>query len=1235
MNSEISPALPLKEWLNEAKAAVSIRPLWDYYDWAFDCAWDSLEECVQKRREIWQRFHDHELEQSVVIDWYGELKFHLYLGHDLSRQLFIAGCYEPNSFRILDELLQTGMTVVDIGAHEGLFSLFAAHKVGPDGVVLAVEPSARERSRLNDNVQINGLKQVKISPVAITDKGGSAHLKVAIHKHSGQNTLGDYVHKGVSEIREEEVLTQSLGTLFSEQGIVQADLLKIDAEGSEALILMGAKELIEAQQPIILFEFVPAALTAQKTSAEELIGFLRGLGYRLFQFARDGRLEESQSPDKEELIAFPQKRPCPKQLISRGSLSVARAYVDQCSTLKRSLPDVEKCRALFRDKEELTAPQWVQFIGLTGQFNPDLVIQLGRSNGQLTCALNIGLNELGDHKNRALVSLGCGEGFQKSMLPALEPIFANEWFETLVVEKLERLENYDFEPWLKNANRVLIVWQQYTVELANMLFGYLLPAVRGRNHQLIVHGLTDTRFHSEDIAYGDNGFWSSGGESGAGLQLGVIRSPDCKGLALYDFCQRNKLETNSGDADLHEFFDKHAELERDLLADLGSKYFSRSAHWFSLSLNGFNKALTFPRVKEANITKPKSEALQLESPGPIREEIPCPAHSLMNQLDALVAQQELLLKLFAALDLPQSQYSSLVQIFVMALEFRPDLILEIGRTQGSATCLLTQAAHQLGENKPCEVLSLGDLVDWDEASRDKIASELGDESDPWFGPLTVETCDIAKFDIRPVLESKKRVLIFWNGGGQDVTDWSLGHLMPAIADIEQLVIVNSVRDSRYSAVERAFRHEPSSNEDHICHIGHFSGPGATLGPLIDFLSRNDLTLHSSAAKLARGIAADGLKLKRVRHHLNSEFSALNCNWAFYGLGESLAELTFPVFKLNKAVKAVTDESGIRRGEIPTLAGAIERQIDVLAKEYPILEEMMALVGHSGDLRPNQWLQLFAYTLDFKPDLIIELGRGKGNSTCLFTQAAHLIESEPGCEVLSLCNSVDWNEETTQKIAASKGEDSEHWFKPLIAENCDIPAYDVRPLLEGKQRVLVFWDAHGYDIAEWVLGHVLPAIKDRDHVILMHDMTDTTFNNGSASYDGQRLWRGNNWSGPRVRLGRLDSAVEQAVAITDFVSRNQMDLHSADASLHLEIGAQPLKLAKFQRVLGEPLSLYGHWFYFSLNEAPGEVTFPSPADLPSGSPKAVVEADEKDPGFIMKLKVAGGILLGRVPVDPWI
>ena len=63
------------------------------------------------------------------------------------------------------------------------------------------------------------------------------------------------------------------------------------------------------------------------------------------------------------------------------------------------------------------------------------------------------------------------------------------------------------------------------------------------------------------------------------------------------------------------------------------------------------------------------------------------------------------------------------------------------------------------------------------------------------------------------------------------------------------------------------------------------------------------------------------------------------------------------------------------------------QRDSIAAASAQLRRLAAVVNRPGDLTLFQYGQLFAAALDFAPTLIVELGRGLGNSTCVFTTAA--------------------------------------------------------------------------------------------------------------------------------------------------------------------------------------------------------------------------------------------------------
>jgi len=254
-----------------------------------------------------------------------------------------------------------------------------------------------------------------------------------------------------------------------------------------------------------------------------------------------------------------------------------------------------------------------------------------------------------------------------------------------------------------------------------------------------------------------------------------------------------------------------------------------------------------------------------------------------------------------------------------------------------------------------------------------------------------------------------------------------------------------------------------------------------------------------------------------------------------------------------------------------------------------IETFCGLIDFPADLGPYQFAQLLASALEFAPDLIIELGRFLGNSTCAFTEAANRLAAVSPCRVVSICDSSEWKRITAPKLRKVL---PASWFDPLEAIRGDILRFDFSKVLAGRRRVLLFWDAHGFDIAECVLGSILPQLAGRDHIVLMHDMSDVRYSAGSANYGGKGLWKGVNAGAERFRIGIIDSPVAQAIAVQDFASRNRLSLDSADHSIDLEINQVPGRCEEMRQLLGDKLfSLQAHWFWFSLNEHSGPFTFP--------------------------------------------
>jgi hypothetical protein len=85
--------------------------------------------------------------------------------------------------------LRPGMTVVDIGANAGVYSLAMARAVGPGGRVFAFEPGSATRRLLEAGRTANGTDNLEILGEAVSDGERTGHLQ---HGHTSElHALGD------------------------------------------------------------------------------------------------------------------------------------------------------------------------------------------------------------------------------------------------------------------------------------------------------------------------------------------------------------------------------------------------------------------------------------------------------------------------------------------------------------------------------------------------------------------------------------------------------------------------------------------------------------------------------------------------------------------------------------------------------------------------------------------------------------------------------------------------------------------------------------------------------------------------------------------------------------------------------------------------------------------------------------------------------------------------------------
>ena len=263
--------------------------------------------------------------------------------------------------------------------------------------------------------------------------------------------------------------------------------------------------------------------------------------------------------------------------------------------------------------------------------------------------------------------------------------------------------------------------------------------------------------------------------------------------------------------------------------------------------------------------------------------------------------------------------------------------------------------------------------------------------------------------------------------------------------------------------------------------------------------------------------------------------------------------------------------------------ALLNQKSALKKTKSRLEKLAVAVDHISDSSLAQYAQMFAITLEFKPDLIVEFGRGTGNSTAVLTEAANQLNN---CKVISICLSSDWQDKTAGRIAKIVPKE---WFSKLDVRIGDILDLDFKTLIKNGKTILFLWDAHGWDIAEYVLGEALPALEKKKHLILVHDLSYFD-RNSNPKYSQNGIWRG--YAGdevknpPRVVINSVQSAFEEIIAILDFASRNGLEIRSVQEEINGIYRKKQSDAIHLKKLLGKDLvNSSSSFHYFSLNTLP--------------------------------------------------
>jgi FkbM family methyltransferase len=206
------------------------------------------------------------------------------------------GTYEPEVRTEIRRHLMPGAIAIDVGANVGWHTLLMAARAGSTGRVYAFEPNDSTRQRLVSAVEANGLTHVTVDGRAVSDRVGASGFRAPLAGHvwdgTGRLTAepaprrleqreGQETGKG-EEGQSGTIACTTLDAFVAERHIERLEFVKVDVEGWELSVLRGARRVLRALRPVVVFEYDPAYVSRSGGTAEDVTRCWSDADYELF-----------------------------------------------------------------------------------------------------------------------------------------------------------------------------------------------------------------------------------------------------------------------------------------------------------------------------------------------------------------------------------------------------------------------------------------------------------------------------------------------------------------------------------------------------------------------------------------------------------------------------------------------------------------------------------------------------------------------------------------------------------------------------------------------------------------------------------------------------------------------------------------------------------------------------------------------------------------------------------------
>jgi FkbM family methyltransferase len=274
---------------------------WGSRTTALDRAIDGMRSLSRNRRELARQLLGERLAQE----------FH---ARRWARTLpqFLDPARRPYEMALVDRFVGPGDTVLDLGAHGGAWTYPLAKRVGARGRVHAFEIFSYYADTLERALALKRIDNVQIHKHGV----GKSDSEVSIVLVDEDDTvLTGMIHTAAPHERprqSQQVEIRSFDSMAqTNPELLEASFAKIDIEGSEFAVFLGASRLLQQARPVIFCEVTKRQCRRNGHSRQDVLEYVCAADYGAYVYLPSGQIRPVHPADPDlpgDFLFIPQER---------------------------------------------------------------------------------------------------------------------------------------------------------------------------------------------------------------------------------------------------------------------------------------------------------------------------------------------------------------------------------------------------------------------------------------------------------------------------------------------------------------------------------------------------------------------------------------------------------------------------------------------------------------------------------------------------------------------------------------------------------------------------------------------------------------------------------------------------------------------------------------------------------------------------------------------------------------